>query len=250
MQRKIIQIDEKNATAAARARRPATRARSGWWTERRALCARTTATGWATALPACPTGAISFEEREAPAYDAAAVAASKAAPRLRRPSRGRVQDSPRLRRAAPALRLPRHAFEVHRAEAPGRDGSHCCRTDQPAEPVAGADQAGAGQRALFQEREPADRRRLRRLRLRGLPPPVHEEPRDADRLPEAGQRRLRRQAHRNPGAQRLRRVTVVRMEVPCCGGIAHAVTEALKRSGKFIPWQVVTLSTDGGIIDE
>ncbi len=48
----------------------------------------------------------------------------------------------------------------------------------------------------------------------------------------------------------IRRVTVVRMEVPCCGGIAHAVMEALKRSGKFIPWQVVTLSTDGGIIDE
>ena len=48
----------------------------------------------------------------------------------------------------------------------------------------------------------------------------------------------------------IKRVTVVRMEVPCCGGIVHAVMDALKRSGKFIPWQVVTLSTDGEIIDE
>jgi len=42
---------------------------------------------------------------------------------------------------------------------------------------------------------------------------------------------------------------VVRMEVPCCGGIEHAVKSALLNSGKMIPWQVVTLSTDGTILD-
>ena len=47
----------------------------------------------------------------------------------------------------------------------------------------------------------------------------------------------------------IRSVTVVRMEVPCCGGIEHAVKTALQESGKFIPWQVVTISTDGRIID-
>ncbi len=47
----------------------------------------------------------------------------------------------------------------------------------------------------------------------------------------------------------IKSVTVVRMEVPCCGGIAHAVTEALKNSGKMIPWQIITLSLDGKIID-
>jgi hypothetical protein len=40
------------------------------------------------------------------------------------------------------------------------------------------------------------------------------------------------------------------MEVPCCAGIAHAVKQALMNSGKMIPWQVVTISTDGKIIDE
>lgn len=48
----------------------------------------------------------------------------------------------------------------------------------------------------------------------------------------------------------IRSVKVVRMEVPCCGGIENAVKKAIFESGKFIPWQVVTISTDGKIIDE
>lgn len=45
----------------------------------------------------------------------------------------------------------------------------------------------------------------------------------------------------------IKSVTVVRMEVPCCGGIEHAVKTALQNSGKFIPWQVKVISTDGNI---
>ena len=47
----------------------------------------------------------------------------------------------------------------------------------------------------------------------------------------------------------IKSVKVVRMEVPCCGGIENAVKRALQASGKFIPWQVVTISTDGKILD-
>ena len=47
----------------------------------------------------------------------------------------------------------------------------------------------------------------------------------------------------------IQSVTVARMEVPCCGGLEQAAITALKDSGKFIPWQVVTLSTDGRILD-
>ena len=47
----------------------------------------------------------------------------------------------------------------------------------------------------------------------------------------------------------IKSVTVVRMEVPCCGGLEHAAVTALKNSGKFVPWQVVTISTDGRILD-
>lgn len=47
----------------------------------------------------------------------------------------------------------------------------------------------------------------------------------------------------------IKNVTIVRMEVPCCGGIEAATKNALQNSGKFIPWQVVTISTDGKILN-
>ena len=48
----------------------------------------------------------------------------------------------------------------------------------------------------------------------------------------------------------IQSVTIVRMEVPCCGGLQHAAMTALQNSGKFIPWQVVTISVDGKILDQ
>ena len=50
-------------------------------------------------------------------------------------------------------------------------------------------------------------------------------------------------------ANSIKSITVVRMEVPCCGGIENAVKTALKNSGKIIPWQVVTISTEGELLD-
>lgn len=47
----------------------------------------------------------------------------------------------------------------------------------------------------------------------------------------------------------IKSVTIVRMEVPCCGGLQRAAQNALQASGKFIPWQVVTISRDGNILD-
>ena len=47
----------------------------------------------------------------------------------------------------------------------------------------------------------------------------------------------------------IKSVTILRMEVPCCGGLENAVRRALQASGKFIPWNVVTVSTDGRLLD-
>ena len=47
----------------------------------------------------------------------------------------------------------------------------------------------------------------------------------------------------------IRSVTVLRMEVPCCGGLEMAAKKALQDCGKMIPWQVVTISIDGKILD-
>ena len=48
----------------------------------------------------------------------------------------------------------------------------------------------------------------------------------------------------------IRSVTVVRLEVPCCGGIENATKTALQDSGKMIPWNVVTIAIDESIIDK
>ncbi len=48
----------------------------------------------------------------------------------------------------------------------------------------------------------------------------------------------------------IKSVTVVRMEVPCCSGIVHSTVEALKDSGKMIPWNVITLATDGSVMED
>lgn len=48
----------------------------------------------------------------------------------------------------------------------------------------------------------------------------------------------------------IKSVTVLRMEVPCCGGLVHAVKESLQRSGKMIPWRIVVVGTDGTIIED
>ena len=48
---------------------------------------------------------------------------------------------------------------------------------------------------------------------------------------------------------KIKSITVVRMEVPCCGGIENAVMQALQNCGKMIPWQVVTIATNGQIVD-
>ena len=47
----------------------------------------------------------------------------------------------------------------------------------------------------------------------------------------------------------IKSVTIVRMEVPCCGGIENAAKRAIQDSGKFLPWQVVTISTDGIVLE-
>ncbi len=49
---------------------------------------------------------------------------------------------------------------------------------------------------------------------------------------------------------KIKSVTVLRMEVPCCGGIENAVKQALRNSGKMIPWRIVTVATDGSIVED
>ena len=196
--------------------------------------------GLGDCLPTCPTGAITFVEREAAAYDEAAVLARKAAalkdtaPRQVPPSGGCPGSMAQsLRPAAPSpdaaasqdgavSHLAQWPVQIKLvpAEAPYFSGAKL---------LIAAD-CTAYARADFH-------RRFMRGRITLIGCPKLDEGDYAEKLTEI----LRRND--------IREVTIVRMDVPCCGGMQRAAETALRQSGKFIPWQVVTLGRDGNILD-
>ena len=186
--------------------------------------------GLGDCLPACPTGAITFEEREAPAYDEAAVQAAKAAKGQAHAggcpgSRMRtMQEKPEALAAAgnvpSQLRQWPVQIKLVPVNAPYFNGAKL---------LIAADCTAYAYANIHQEFMQG------RITLIGCPKL------DAVEYSE----KLTAILSQND----IRSVTVLRMEVPCCGGLEHAAVTALKNSGKFIPWQVVTFSIDGRILD-
>ncbi|MBR6727501.1 MAG: 4Fe-4S binding protein [Clostridia bacterium] len=187
--------------------------------------------GLGDCLPACPTGAISFEEREAPAYNEAAVLAAKAQ------KRGPLPCGCPGTNAKAIKREPR----VMVREAPGADSE---LSQWPCQiklvPVGapyfeGANLLIAADCTAFAYG--SFHRDFIRNHITLIGCPKLDEGDYADKL-------TRIIAEHN-----IKSVKVVRMEVPCCGGIENAVKRALQQSGKLIPWQVITISTDGRILE-
>ena len=192
--------------------------------------------GLGDCLPTCPTGAISFVEREAAAYDEAAVLAKKAealkgsAPVTRTGCPGSQSQVLHHPAAPAAVQAPAAAvsqlmqwpvqIKLLPVEAPYYNGAKL---------LIAAD-CTAYARADFHQR-------FMRGRITLIGCPKLDEGDYTEKLTEI--------IRRND----IREVTVVRMEVPCCSGIQRAVETALRQSGKFIPWQVVTLGRDGNILD-
>jgi len=196
--------------------------------------------GLGDCLPTCPTGAITFVEREAAPYDEAAVQAAK-------------------QRKAQSAGCPGSAAHTLHGGCPG-----------------------SAARALSGGSEPAAAPTMAPSRLRQWPVQIKLVPMEAPFFDGAklliaadctayayaafherfirghitlvGCPKLDSVDYSEKLTEILRRndireVTVVRMEVPCCGGLEQAAKRALQASGKFIPWQVVTISTDGRILD-
>ena len=188
--------------------------------------------GLGDCLPACPTGAITFEEREAPAYDHAAVLAAKAARAADTPlpcgCPGSQSRAIRRPEAAPTagdipseLRQWPVQIKLAPVNAPYFDG---CDLLIAADCTAYA-------YAAFHERFIKGH-----ITLVGCP--------KLDSVDYA--EKLTEIIREND----IKSVTVVRMEVPCCGGLELAAKKALQQSGKFIPWQVVTVTVDGRLVEE
>lgn len=185
--------------------------------------------GLGDCLPACPTGAIAFEEREAPAYNEEAVLKAKqdkkplscGCPGTHSKAIQRSLDSGTV--SVPVnSQLSQWPVQIKLVptNAPYFDGANL---------LVAADCTAYAYGNFHNE--------FIRNRITLIGCPKLDSVDYTEKLTEI------------IGGNDIKSVTVVRMEVPCCGGIEHAVKEALKASGKFIPWRVVTISTDGRILD-
>lgn len=202
--------------------------------------------GLGNCLPACPTGAITFEEREAAAYDEEAVKA-------------RMAQQTQQQGGCPGSRAARIEHTAPQGGCPGSRAAHIehaqtaqtTPVDAPSQlmqwPVQiklvpvnapyfdGARLLIAADCTAYARGDFHDRFMKNHITIIGCP--KLDEGDYADKLTAI------------LAENDIKSVTVVRMEVPCCGGIEFAVKKALQACGKMIPWQVVTIGCDGTILD-
>ena len=192
--------------------------------------------GLGDCLPSCPTGAITFVEREAAAYDEEAVFANqrkKAEPnksthhlsggcpgsRMRQMKR-EATEAPAAAKMESQLQQWPVQIKLVPTQAPYFDGAKL---------LIAADCTAYAYANFHQDF------------IRGKVVLVGCPKLDSVDYSEKLEEIIR--------SNNINSVTVVRMEVPCCGGLEMAAKMALQNSGKFIPWQVVTISVDGKILD-
>ena len=230
MKRRIIEIDEEKCTGCGICADACHEGAIGMVDGKAKLLRDDYCDGLGDCLPTCPTGAIRFIEREAAAYDEAAVKANMAKKKSACPSGGcpgavsqTIQRAPAPETYAPSIsRLQNFPVQIKLVplQAPYFDGAKL---------LIAAD-CTAYAYARFHEDF-----------IRGKVTLVGCPKLDGVDYSE----KLTRIIQNND----IQSVTVVRMEVPCCGGLEFAVKKALQQSGKFIPWQVVTVGIDGRIRD-
>jgi len=188
--------------------------------------------GLGDCLPACPTGAITFEEREAPAYDEAAVRKSKTEKGGAVPPHGcpgsalktfARADEPAAPAGRAISRLAQWPVQIRLlpTKAPFYDGAGL---------LIAADCTAYAYANLHED--------FMRGRITLIGCPKLDAVDYAEKLTAV----IR--------DNEIRSVTIVRMEVPCCGGLQRAAEQAIKASGKFLPWRVVTVTRDGALLED
>ena len=234
MKRKIIRIDEEKCNGCGACAEACHEGAIEMVNGKAKLTREDYCDGLGDCLPACPTDAISFEEREAPAYNEEAVRQAKMQKHgVKLPCGCPGTQSKAIRRDTAPAPIARPASAVSSqlqqwpcqiklvpVNAPYFDGANLL--------------IAADCTAYAYGNFHGDFIR-NHITLIGCP-----------KLDEGDYTEKLTAIIAN---NNIKSVRVVRMEVPCCGGIEMAVKRALQASGKFIPWQVVTISTDGKILD-
>ena len=211
--------------------------------------------GLGDCLPACPVNAIHFEQREAPAYDEAAVLASKAAKNSKsagNASDRHLADAP-VFHGCPGSRarvISHNSLNTDSdsfSESSTQDSSSHNTSMLSQWPVQiklvpvcapyfdNANLLIAADCSAYAYGNFHNRFIKNHITVIGCP-----------KLDDVDYTEKLTQIIAN---NNIKSVTIVRMEVPCCGGIENAAKNALRASGKFIPWQVYTISTDGEILE-
>ena len=188
--------------------------------------------GLGDCLPACPVDAISFEEREAPAYNEDAVREAKMKKfGVKLPCGCPGTQSKAIKRETPAKSFSPASVTSQLSQWP------CQIKLVPvnAPYFEGANLLIAADCTAFAYGSFHNEFIRNHITLIGCP--KLDEGDYAEKLTQI------------IASNNIKSVKVVRMEVPCCGGIENAVKRALQASGKFNPWQVVTISTDGKIVE-
>lgn len=236
MERRIIQIDEEKCNGCGACAKACHEGAITMENGKAKLIRDDYCDGLGDCLPTCPTGAITFTVREAAPYDEAAVMAKKAAALKTgtpRPGGGcpgmaarqlaqSAETSASVSPVQQPSRLSQWPVQIKLApvNAPYFDGAKL---------LIAADCSAYAYAAFHED--------FMRGRVTLIGCPKLDAVDYAEKLTEILK-------HNN-----VRDVTIVRMEVPCCGGLENAVKTALQNCGKMLPWQVVTLSLDGKILD-
>lgn len=258
MIRKIIHIDEEKCNGCGACAEACHEGAIGMVNGKAKLLRDDYCDGLGDCLPTCPTGAITFVEREAAAYDEAAVKANMAA---KAASEGHaIGGGHGMAGGCPGSRMrmmKREGMALKDA------GNTAAGTSAPASDVAGARGPVQSQLAnwpvqikLAPVNAPyfdgaklliaADcaayayanfHQEFIRGKVTLIGCPKLDDVDYSEKLTEIIQN------------NDIKSVTIVRMEVPCCGGLEMAAKRALQNSGKFIPWQVVTIGIEGNIIE-
>lgn len=237
MIRKIIQINEEKCNGCGACAEACHEGAIGMVNGKAKLLRDDYCDGLGDCLPTCPTGAISFVEREAAAYDEKAVQENI------RKKQEQSHTSAAPHGGCPGSRMQR----IQRSQEPARSNPVSAESQLGQWPCQiklvpvnapyfdGAKLLIAADCSAYAYARMHDEFMRGKITIIGCP-----------KLDSVDYSEKLTQIIQNNNIQS---VTIVRMEVPCCGGLEMAAKKALQSSGKFIPWQVVTISIDGKILE-
>lgn len=238
MVRKIIKIDEEKCNGCGLCAQVCHEGAIGMVDGKAKLLREDYCDGLGDCLPACPTGAITFEKREAPAYNQEAVKAAQAEKKQHGPSGASL----------PCGCPGTQSKKIHHPEQKVLSKEFYAQESQLSQwpvqiklvPISApyfddANLLVAADCTAYAYGNFHQKFIKNKITLIGCP-----------KLDEGDYTEKLTAILEN---NNIKSLTIVRMEVPCCGGIEQAAKAALRKSGKFIPWQVYTISTEGQIID-